>query len=373
MTALSATLAGKRVLICAGAGGVGKTTVSAAVALGLAATGARVALVTIDPARRLAESLGLDRLENDPRLVAARAGTAGGVPVNGELWTMMLDSRRTFDELITRLAPDPWTREEILHNRVYEHLASAMAGSHEYAAVAKLFELERRADFDMLVLDTPPSRNALDFLDAPDRLGGLLEARALRALLASSAYGTRVAGLVLGAIRRITGSAMLEDLVTFLGLLGGMVDALRERSLDVKRLMRAPSTGFLIVTSPEPAPVEEAIFLARGLDAAGMGRCGLIINRVHTAGRSDRRAPETVARLEPSLGRELAAKVAKAHAEVQLLADRYLAAIRRLKRALGDPRPLCVRDRATDVHEIRHLVDLQRELFGARGAAAALA
>jgi anion-transporting ArsA/GET3 family ATPase len=363
VSALSRRLAAQRVVICAGAGGVGKTTVSAAVALGLAAEGRRVALVTIDPARRLAEALGLGRLDNDPRPVNRAPIATAGLAVKGELWAMMLDAQRTFDELIARLTPDPWTREEILHNRVYQHLTGAVTGSHEYAAIAKLFELARRPDFDVLVLDTPPSRNALDFLHAPERLGGLLEGRALRVLLAPTGYGARAAGLVVAALRRITGAGLLEDLAAFLGLFGGILDGLRTRSADVKRLLSESSTGFLIVTSPEPAPVQEAIFLARELDRAGLHRCGTIVNRAHP-GAAHAAVLEVVARLEPALGRELAAKVAEAHEEVQRLAERDAVALERLELALSDELPICLADRARDLHDVADLVELQREVFG---------
>ena len=155
-------LEGKRVIICAGSGGVGKTTTAAAVALGLAERGLNVAVVTIDPARRLANALGLDTLSNEPRRVE--------LPVRGELWAMMLDAKRTFDQLIEHLAPDERTRDEVFANRIYQQLSSAVAGSQEFTAIAKLYELDQEGDFDVLVLDTPPARNALDFLDAPQRL-----------------------------------------------------------------------------------------------------------------------------------------------------------------------------------------------------------
>ncbi|MBV9809962.1 MAG: AAA family ATPase, partial [Solirubrobacterales bacterium] len=157
-------LEGKRVCVCAGSGGVGKTTTSAAVALGMAAAGAKVAVVTIDPAKRLANALGLEQLENEPRRVEAERLATGDLEINGELWAMMLDPKRTFDELIDRVAQDPRRAEEIKANRVYRELSTAVSGSQEFTAVAKLYELDREGDFDLLVLDTPPSRNALDFL-----------------------------------------------------------------------------------------------------------------------------------------------------------------------------------------------------------------
>ena len=166
LTSMDALLDGRRMVICAGSGGVGKTTTAAAVALGLAEEGKKVAVVTIDPARRLANALGLDELDNEPRRVDIEA--------DGELWAMMLDAKRTFDQLIERLAPDERTRDEVLSNRIYQQLSSAVAGSQEFTAIAKLYELDQEGDWDVLVLDTPPSRNALDFLDAPETADELL-------------------------------------------------------------------------------------------------------------------------------------------------------------------------------------------------------
>ena len=188
---------------------------------------------------------------------------------------MMLDAKRTFDELIDLLAPDTATREEILANRIYQELSSAVAGSQEFTAVAKLYELDASGRFDAVVLDTPPSRSALDFLDAPQRLTGFLEGRALKVLTAptgaAAAIAARGSGLVFSALRRITGVDLLSDLSTFFRVLSDVVDGFAERASAVNRLLGDPATTFLIVTSPEPAPVEEAIFfrrrLARGRNA----------------------------------------------------------------------------------------------------------
>jgi anion-transporting ArsA/GET3 family ATPase len=195
-------MVGKRICICIGSGGVGKTTTAAAVAVGLAAHGQRVAVVTIDPARRLAGSLGLEQLGNEPRLVEPAHFAGQGIELRGELWAMMLDAKRTFDELIELLAPDVATREAILANRIYQELSSAVAGSQEFTAMAKLYELHASGRFDAIVLDTPPSRNALDFLDAPERLTGFLEGRALKVMTAPSRLWHRAApsfGLARGA------------------------------------------------------------------------------------------------------------------------------------------------------------------------------
>ncbi|MBV9006353.1 MAG: ArsA family ATPase, partial [Solirubrobacterales bacterium] len=185
-------LAGKRVCVCAGSGGVGKTTTSAAIALGMAARGAKVAVVTIDPAQRLANALGLEELQNEPCRVRDERLAGAGLEIRGELWAMMLDPKRTFDELIDRVAPDPGRAQEIKQNRVYRELSTAVSGSQEFTAIAKLYELDQEADFDLLVLDTPPSRNAMDFLDAPGRLTSFLDGRAMKAFVRPTGVGVRV-------------------------------------------------------------------------------------------------------------------------------------------------------------------------------------
>src|SRR3954463_11875770 len=184
LTTVDAVLAGRRMVICAGSGGVGKTTTAAAVGLGLAERGLKVAVVTIDPARRLANALGLEELDNEPRRVEAE--------VPGGLWGMMLDAKRTFDQLIEHLAPDARTRDEILANRIYQQLSSAVAGSQEFTAIAKLYELDQDGGYDLLVLATPPSRNALDFLDAPGRLTGFFQGRAIRIFLRPAGLGGKL-------------------------------------------------------------------------------------------------------------------------------------------------------------------------------------
>ena len=201
---------GARLYVCVGAGGVGKTTMAAAIALARAARGERVAVVTIDPAPRLARALGFDELGGDPQRVAG---------ASGELWAMRLDPKRTLDELIASLAPDAPTRERALSNRIYRELSSAVAGSQEFSAVAKLYELDHDGGFDAIVLDTPPSRNALDFLDAPARLMRFFEGRAVRVLLAQGGFAARVAGRagspVLAIVGRLVGVEVLREITAF--------------------------------------------------------------------------------------------------------------------------------------------------------------
>ena len=362
---LTPALSDRRVVICAGAGGVGKTTVSAAVALGLAVHGRRVALVTIDPARRLAEALGLDALDNHPQPVDLARLRESGIGASGELFAMMLDSKRTFDELIELLAPDPRTKEQILANPIYGHISTAVAGSQEYTAIAKLFEIEHEQEYDVIVLDTPPSRHAIDFLEAPDRLTAFLEGRALRALLRPSGHAMRAAGMVFAALRRITGVELLDDLTTLFRLLAGMLDGFRRRADDVHALLGDPDTAFLVITSPERSAVDEAVYFADELDRAGLHRGGVIVNRVHPLDRAPHDAATVAARLHDPLGPRLADKVAETHVEVQRLARRDARAVDRLRRAFGED-PICVPDRDADVHDIGSLIDLQHDLFTRR-------
>jgi anion-transporting ArsA/GET3 family ATPase len=335
---------------------VGKTTTSAAVALGLAAGGARVAVVTIDPAKRLANALGLRALENEPRRVDAGRLAGHGLEVAGELWAMTLDPKRTFDDLVAALAPDERTRQDVLDNRIYQQISGAVAGSQEYTAMAKLYELSRDERFDVVVLDTPPSRNALDFLDAPDRLTGFLEGRALRAFLAPTGLAARVVGrgtsVVLGALKRVTGVELLDDLSGFFGALGGLLGGFRERAEGVKALLGDPATTFLIVASPEREPVAEAIYFGAKLREARMPFGGLIVNRVHAPVRGE----------VPELPGDLADRVRAAASERQTLADRDAAAVAHLRDELGMP-PVLVPHLPTDVHDLDGLVAVQRHLF----------
>ena len=236
----------KQVCICAGSGGVGKTTTSAAIALGMAARGKKVAVLTIDPARRLANSLGLRELGNEERRVE--------VELDGELWAMMLDAKRTFDELIECHAPDERTRDAVLSNRIYQELSNAVAGSQEYMAMEKLHELHQEGRYDLLVLDTPPTRNALDFLDAPRQLSRVHRLALAAAAAAPGRLGLKVLGrgsdVAFSVMKRATGVDLLQDLSEFFSAFGDMTDGFRERAGRVNELLGARSTAFVLVTSP---------------------------------------------------------------------------------------------------------------------------
>jgi anion-transporting ArsA/GET3 family ATPase len=365
-------LADARVCVVGGSGGVGKTTTSAAIAAGMAARGLRVAVVTIDPAQRLATALGLDELDNEPRRIEPTRFADAGLPLDGELWAMTLDPKRTFDELIEKLAPDEATREQILANRVYRELSDAIAGSQEFTAVAKVHELAQEGGWDLLVLDTPPSRNALDFLDAPDRLSAFFDGRALQTLLRGGGAGLRLigrgTGLVLGLLKRVTGAELLSDLSDFFRLLGGLIGGFRERAEQVEALLRAPATRFLLVTSPEREPIEEAIFFQRRLRAARMRLGGAIVNRVHVdeLGSEDGALADLPALLEREAGLSpgLAARVAAAFADEHALARRDAANVVQLAKRLGPGVPLLrVPLLDGDVHDVGGLVRLHAQLF----------
>jgi anion-transporting ArsA/GET3 family ATPase len=368
MTGIGERVEGKRVCIVAGSGGVGKTTASAALALGLAAAGKRVAVVTIDPARRLADSLGLEELGNEPRQVDPALLEGHGIELRGELWAMMLDPKATFDDLVVRLSPDDATREDVLGNRIYAQLSSAIAGSQEFSAVAKLYEISRAERFDVVVLDTPPSRNALDFLDAPDRLTDFFEGRALRLFLVPSGIAAKVMSrgttVVFAILKRLTGVDLLDDVSALFRALGGLIDGFRERAAAVKALLADSATTFLIVTSPEREPVAEAIFFHGKLREAGMPFGGLIVNRAAVVDASLGDPVAVRAALRDELGDALAAKVAQSVADLQLLAARDAQSIERLKTALDEPEPIVVPRLDGDVQDVEGLLALYRHLAG---------
>jgi anion-transporting ArsA/GET3 family ATPase len=364
---VAALLEGKRVCVCAGSGGVGKTTTSAVIGLGMAAEGAKVAVVTIDPARRLANALGLEELQNEPRLVAEERFERAGLQMRGELWAMMLDPKRTFDELIDRIAPDPGRAAEIKENRVYSELSTAVSGSQEFTAVAKLYDLAQSGEFDLLVLDTPPSRNAVDFLDAPGRLTSFLEGRALKAFTGPTGLGMRLLGRgaapLLHGLSRVTGVDLIADLTTFFGLLGDMTNDFSERAEAVEKMLRAPSTAFLLVTSAQDEPTEETIWFAQTLRQNGFPFQGVIVNRVHHDLLGDNEPEDLLGALRGVLPPELAGKVAANFDDYHVLARRDERNIVKLEAELGERPTLLVPQLDDDVHDIAGLMRVHRYLF----------
>jgi anion-transporting ArsA/GET3 family ATPase len=365
VTGLAGSLAGRRICICVGAGGVGKTTSAAAIALQLASAGSRVALVTIDPARRLAGALGMSELGGEPERVTARRLAGAGLDVRGELWAMMLDPKRTFDDLIGRLAPDGRARDEVLGNRIYRELSSAVAGSQEFTAIAKLYELDRSGGFDVIVLDTPPSRNALDFINAPARLTAFFEGRAARTLRTPTGLAARLVGRGSSAgfavLRRVTGVDLLVEIRTFFAALAGLVDGFDERAAGVAALLRDPATTAVLVSSPERESVDEAIVFAGELEAAGMRLGAVVVNRVHAEAPGD---PAAVGELlEARLGGRLAGLVAENLRDHQVLAARDRRGAERLEAALPGPPFVRVPELDGEIVDLRGLARVAERLF----------
>jgi anion-transporting ArsA/GET3 family ATPase len=369
-------LEGKKVCICAGSGGVGKTTTSAAIAAGMAAQGKKVAVLTIDPAKRLADSLGLPELGNEERQVDPALFTAAGAePGDGELWAMMLDSKATFDEVVRNHAPDAETRERILSNRIYQQLSGALAGSQEYMAMEKLFEIWAEDRYDLLVLDTPPSRNALDFLEAPRRLTQFIEGRSLQVFLRPTGFATKLIGggtsMALSVLKRITGMDLLSDLQEFFQAFSGMVGGFQERAKRVNELLADDQSTFLVVCGPQGEPISEAVYFHRKLVEARLPFGGVIVNKVHyeldDAVSGDGASLGDA--LTDALGSEdLADRVAANFADYEALAHRDRRNVRRLAKEMRTRAVIEVPYLDHDVHDLAGLMEINRYLF-AGGAA----
>jgi anion-transporting ArsA/GET3 family ATPase len=274
-----------RIIVCCGSGGVGKTTVAAAVGLRAAERGRRVVVLTVDPARRLAQSMGLTSLDNTPRPVLGSDTAAGG-----SLHAMMLDMKRTFDEIVEAHS-DPSRAAQILANPFYQSLSSSFAGTQEYMAMEKLGQLRQAEEWDLIVVDTPPSRSALDFLDAPQRLGRFLVGKLLRVLTGPAKVGGRAYlkvlntgfSLVTGVLTKVLGAQVLRDVQTFVTALDTMFGGFRERADYTYRLLQTPGTAFLVIAAPEPDALREASYFVERLSRDRMPLAGLVVNRVHRA------------------------------------------------------------------------------------------
>jgi anion-transporting ArsA/GET3 family ATPase len=349
---MRAVIEGAEICICAGAGGVGKTSTSAAIALGAARRGRRAAVLTIDPAKRLANALGLERLGNEPRRVP-------GVDGDGELWAMMLDAKRTFDELVETYASNDRTRDAVLSNRIYQELSSAVSGSQEYMAMEKLYELHMERRFDLLVLDTPPTRNALDFLDAPERLQRFIDSRSLRFFLSPGVRLVgRGSGLLFAVLQRVTGIDLLRDLSEFFQAFGDMSEGFRVRAERVNELLGSDVATFVLVASPRSDAIDDAIFFHDQLYRRGMPFGGVVVNRFH-----DTSGPRTEVDLEAALGPELAAKVEANFKDFNVLATRDKANLKRLTKRLDREPVVVVPEFDGDVHDLDGLAAMVAHLY----------
>ena len=284
-----------RVLVCVGPGGVGKTTVAAALGLAAAQRGRRVLCLTIDPARRLANSLGLERMTSEEQVVDAERFHRAGLRVAGSLTVMMLDTKRTFDELVTRHASSAEARDRILNNRLYRYVSTSLAGTQEYMAMEKLLAVKRDSRYDLIVLDTPPTGNALDFLDAPERLIDALDSGTIRwfvqAMESSGKFSLNLVAksiaVVLRGIGRLTGGGFLEQMAAFITDLNDLFGGFRERASQVQAAFRGAEFAYVIVSTPAPFAIREALFFSERLRDQGMRRDALVLNRVHRRPRFD--------------------------------------------------------------------------------------
>lgn len=282
---LSQLIADRHIIVCVGPGGVGKTTTAAALALRAADEGRRTIVLTIDPARRLAQSLGLTELDNTPRRITVPT-TERRAP---ELWGMMLDMKSTFDEMVLDMTT-PEKAKQIFSNPFYQHISSTLAGTQEYMAMEKLWELHEEGRWELIVLDTPPTRSALDFLDAPNKVTDFLEGKFLRLLLwpylkAGKTYLKAVsfgAKAFMKVATKITGSELLADVANFFMAFEGMYDTFKERAKRVHDLLAARRTGFVVVSSPRDASLKEARYFVQRLAAEKMPLGGVVMNRTHT-------------------------------------------------------------------------------------------
>ena len=371
-------LAGKRICVCAGSGGVGKTTTSAVIALGMAARGLSVCVITIDPAKRLANALGLEELGNEPRRVAADALTDAGLELEGELWAMMLDPKRTFDDLIDASAPSAERAAAIKANVIYQQLSSAVAGSQEFTAVSKLYELAESGRFDLLVLDTPPARNALDFIDAPRRLTGFLDGRALQVLAKPTGLGMRLVGVgaapLIKGLRRVTGVDLVGEITTFLGLLGPMTETFSSRARSVEALLHSSQTAFLLIASAARESIDEAIWFRRTLGEGGLPFAGVVVNRFHHQPGAEADDEQLHAALTAALDGdgELAGRVLESLADAARLAARDLTNLERLRAGLDGEPILAVPQFDSEIHDVAGLALIHAYLFGSDAERAAL-
>ncbi|GAA1843083.1 ArsA family ATPase [Actinomadura bangladeshensis] len=343
-----------KIIVCCGSGGVGKTTTAAALGVRAAERGRDVVVLTVDPARRLAQSMGLSELDNSPRKIE--------IDGDGELHAMMLDMKRTFDEIVEAHA-DPDRAKQILANPFYQSLSSSLSGTQEYMAMEKLGQLHRSGAWDLIIVDTPPSRNALDFLDAPERMGRFLDGRFMKILAAPAKTGGRFGvkvisagfGMFTGAINKVLGVQLLRDVQTFVAAFDTMFGGFRERAEKTFKLLQTPGTAFLVVAAPEPDALREASYFVERLAEERMPLAGLVVNRVHESaadGLSAARSQAAAETLEERGEHTLTAALLRLHTARMQLAARE----ERLRDHFASTHPTvpatAVPAQAEDVHDL---------------------
>jgi anion-transporting ArsA/GET3 family ATPase len=368
----------RRVLVTVGAGGVGKTTTAAALGVAAASRGRRVLCLTIDPARRLAEALGLERMSGDEQAIAPALFEAVDLPMKGSLTAMMLDTKRTFDELVLKYSSSPDRAQKLLGNKLYQYVSTSLAGTQEYMAMEKLVAVQRDPRFDLVILDTPPTANALDFLDAPGRLVEAVDSPTMRwfvqAFESTGKVGfnllARSAAVVLRGLGRITGGGFLAAMAEFITELNDLFGGFKQRAQMVENSLRSPEVSFVLVASPAPVSLDEAVFFSERLGRANMPRGAFVVNRF--------RLPPLWTDAPPSVGDAAGAiaahglhleedapeRVVRAHADAVRLARRDAANVRSLDERASDEVPIVrVPELASDVHDLKNLRDIAEMLM----------
>jgi len=351
---------GTGIIVCCGSGGVGKTTTSAALALRAAERGRKVVVLTIDPARRLAQSMGIEALDNTPRPVHGVDPAAGGA-----LDAMMLDMKRTFDEVVESQA-SPEKAKQILENPFYVALSSSFAGTQEYMAMEKLGQIHRDAQasgaYDLIIVDTPPSRSALDFLDAPERLSSFLDGRFIRLLLAPARGPARMMtaglGIITNALTKILGAQVLRDMQTFVAAFDTLFGGFRQRAQKTFELLQADGTAFLVIAAPEPDALREAAYFVERLSEDRMPLAGLVVNRASPApwgGLSADEAMTASARLRKEDPTALAVGLLRLHADRSRMVEREARLRDRFAAAHPTVPTAVVPALAGDVHDLAGL------------------
>lgn len=362
-------LESRRVILCVGSGGVGKTTTTAALGLAAAASGKRALCLTIDPARRLAESLGLSEMMTEAQGIDPMRLERAGVTVKGSLTVMMLDTKSTFDDLIARHASSPEARDRILHNKLYRHVSTSLAGTQEYMAMEKLYALKQDARWDLIVVDTPPTANALDFLDAPDRMISALDSAVLRWLAAAFQKSGKLsfrllaqsASAALRGMSRVTGQGFLETLAEFIVLINEMFGGFRTRADEVRKALRGDEVAYVLVTSPDPLSIREILYFGDRLREQKMPRDAVVVNRV----RPERRGRPTPSEIKEDLhrrhlvlGADAEERIMRAFEDEARLGEldrHHMKALAALDDAGNRPVRVEVPAFAGDVHDLRSL------------------
>jgi anion-transporting ArsA/GET3 family ATPase len=372
---LNAWLAETKLVVCVGSGGVGKTTTAAAIGLWGAISGRKVLVVTIDPARRLANSLGLQQFgQNETKI-----DLSGLADAKGELWALMLDPRHTFDDLIKRIAPNAEVEARILKNHVYRHMSETFAGSQDYMATEKLYDMAQGGKYDLIVLDTPPVKNALDFLESPGRLVHFMDERVLKWFLSTPQEGG-IARLMAGTstvvywlLGQVFGKDFLDDLAQFFVDFQGLYEGFRQRHEAVLKMFRDPRTGFVTVCAPTEPSVDVAIFFEEALRGRDLPRAGVVVNQVHDAEGIDHDAAKALGPLARDLKGELSdavvnsvlARLGMAHRRLRelSLAERDLEGkLREVAKGGGFYQRVPRLD--GEVHDLQALSEIGGRLFG---------